>query len=254
MFDLKNKVVLVTGASRGIGASIATAVGQAGADVVLHYGKSKDAAEKVAAGLDRNHTKLIGADLTKDDETQRLWQEAVAWKGRVNVVILNAGMMDWAGPDDDFEKWDEVLRRTLQTNVFAAAHLCRDAVRHYRTQGGGIIIGISSHVAHQGVRAANSMAYAASKGALKALLQSIARCFSRENILTYTIAPGLTATEIAEDFIDKFGKREDILNELAMKEMVPPEDIANICAFLATGASRHATGTTIDVTGANYIR
>ena len=254
MFDLKNKVVLVTGASRGIGAAIATAVGQAGADLVLHYGKSRAAAEQVAAGLDRSHTALVGADLNNDDETQRLWRDAVAWKGRVNVLILNAGMMDWAGPDDDFAKWDDVLRRTLQTNVFAAAHLCRDAIRHFRTQGGGIIIAISSHVAHQGVRAGNSMAYAASKACLKALMQSIARCYSRENILTYTIAPGLTATEIAEDFITKFGKREDILNELPMKEMVPPEDIAHICAFLATGSSRHATGTTIDVTGANYIR
>ena len=253
MFDLKGKVVLVTGGSRGIGESIVRSCGEAGAHVVLHYSYRRDAADAVAARLPADRCLIVQADFEDDAQVVDLWRRAEAWRGRVDVLVNAAGTQVWAGVEDDFETWNAGWRKDLQINLIATAHLCREAIRHYRTKGGGIIIAISSHVAHQGVRAPYTLHYAASKAGEKALMQSIARCFSRENILAYAIAPGLVKTERALKFAERHGM-EQVIQGLAMREMVPPEDIGAVCAFLATGASRHATGTTIDITGATYIR
>lgn len=253
MFDLKGKVVLVTGGSRGIGESIVRSCGEAGAHVVLQYTYRREAAEAVAASLPKDHCLVVKSDFEKDAEVLDLWRQAVAWKGHVDVLINAAGTQVWAGVEDEFDVWNDGWHKDLQINLIATAHLCREAIRHYRPRGGGIIISISSHVAHQGVRAPYTLHYAASKAGEKALMQSIARCYSRENILAYTIAPGLVKTERALKFAERMGM-DMVLDGLAMHEMVPPEDIGAVCAFFASGASRHSTGTTVDITGATYIR
>ena len=86
------------------------------------------------------------------------------------------------------------------------------------------------------------------------MTQTVARCYSIENILAYAIAPGIVDTDIATDFIERYSSLDDVLAGLTMHEMIPPDDIAAVVAFLATGKSRHATGTTVDMTGATYIR
>ncbi|HJO69387.1 MAG TPA: SDR family oxidoreductase [Rhodospirillales bacterium] len=254
MFNLEGKVILVTGGSRGIGAATVRAVGEAGADVIVHYKSNRDAAERVAAEVGGERCHLIQANFESDEEILELWRKAIAWKGRIDVLVNNAGIMEWAGVEDDFATWSDAFRKTLQVNVNSCAHLCYKAVPHFRERGGGIIITISSQVAHQGARASETMAYATSKAAIRALTQTVARCHSIENILAYAIAPGIVDTDIAADFIKRFGSLDGVLAGLAMHEMVPPEDVAAVVAYLATGKSRHATGTTVDMTGATYIR
>ena len=254
MPDLDGKVVIVTGGSRGIGAAIVRDVAGAGADVVLQYNANKEKAEALAHEVGRDKCLLVRADFEHDDEVLELWKQAVAWKGRVHVLVNSAGVQVWASVEDDFETWNAGWHKDLQINLFATAHLCREAILHFLAEGGGIIVTISSHVAHQGVRSPHTMHYAASKAGEKALMQSIARCYSSKNILAYTIAPGLVRTDRALKFAESMGGEEKIVAELKMGEMIPPEEVAAVAAFLATGKARHTAGATIDITGGNYIR
>ena len=254
MFNLEGKVILVTGGSRGIGAAIVRDVAGAGADVVIQYNANEEKAEALADEVGRDKCLLVRADFERDDEVLNLWNQAVAWKGRVHVLINSAGVQVWAGVEDDFETWNAGWHKALQIDLFATAHLCREAIRHYLADGGGIIVTISSQVAHQGVVAPNTMHYAASKAGEKALMQSIARCYSSKNILAYTIAPGLVRTERALKFAERMGGEDKVVADLPMGEMIPPEDVAAVAAFLASGKARHTAGATIDITGGNYIR
>jgi len=98
------------------------------------------------------------------------------------------------------------------------------------------------------------IAYAASKGAIKAVAQSIARGYAKENIFTYIIAPGIVRTKMSVDFAKLQGGEDAVTESLAMREWVPPDEVGQLIAFLATGKVRHLTGATLDVNGASYIR
>jgi len=252
MSDLNGKVVLVTGASRGIGAAIARGAGAAGAGVILHYGRSREAAEAVAGDLRETGCHMVQGDFECDADVERVWREAVSWKGRIDVVVNNAGLYAMGGVDEDFETWTGVWRRLLQVNLVAAAHLCREAVLHFRPLGGGIIVNIASRAAFRG-DTPDYMQYAASKGGLVSLTRSLARGFAADNILAYVVAPGFVRTEMAEDFTRVHGE-EAITREIPLGDMASPEDVAEVVLFLASGRARHATGTTIDINGASYVR
>ena len=107
MHDLSGKTVLLTGASKGIGAAIAAAVGAAGAHLVGHYGTDRAGAETATRNVPPDRLRLIGADLASSEEVDRLWREAQAWRGRVDVLINNAAVMRIAGGiEDDDAAWD----------------------------------------------------------------------------------------------------------------------------------------------------
>lgn len=252
MIDLDGKVVLVTGGSRGIGAAIVRTLAGAGAHVVLHYGQSRDAAEAIAADLGEGRCTLVAADLANDAAPARLWADAVAWKDHIDVLVNNAGIFVDAGVDDDFATWSEVWARTLQVNLVAASHLCREAVRHYRARGGGIIINVASRAAHRGDSPDHSH-YAASKGGMIAMTKTIARAFASDGVTAFVVAPGFVCTEIAEEFFAIHGE-EPVVSEIPLGEVAEPEDVANMVAFLASGMARQSTGQTFDVNGASYVR
>ncbi|MFQ5785165.1 MAG: SDR family NAD(P)-dependent oxidoreductase [Alphaproteobacteria bacterium] len=252
MIDLKGKVALVTGGSRGIGAAIVRTLADAGGDVVLHYGRSRERAEALAGELGRERCRPIAADLDDGETVPGLWREAVGWKGRIDVLVNNAGVYLAAGVDDDFATWSEVWARSLAVNLVASAHLCREAVRHFRERGGGTIINIASRAAFRG-DAPDYTHYAASKAGMVALTRTIARGFGGDGVLAYAIAPGFVRTEMAEAFFAEHGE-EGVVSEIPLGAVAPPQDIANVVAFLAAGLAPHATGTTIDVNGASYVR
>ena len=252
MLELAEKVILVTGGSRGIGAAIVGAVARGGAHVILHYGRSRERAESIADDIGRDRCHLIAADLESGPAAIELWQAAVAWKGRVDVLVNNAGIFERAGIDDDVESWRRAWARTLGINLVAAADLCREAIRHFREHGGGTIINIASRAAFRG-DGPDYMHYAASKGGMVALTRSIARGFGSENVLAYVVAPGFVKTEMAAAFLRRHDE-DAITREIPLGEMAEPEDVANVVAFLASGLARHATGATIDINGASYVR
>ncbi len=252
MIDLTGKVILVTGGSRGIGAAIVRALAGAGAEVVLHYGQSRARAEALAEEVGHARCHLVGADLDDGGAVPGLWRDALAWKGRIDVLVNNAGIYAGAGVDADFETWAEVWARTLRINLVAAAHLCREAVRHFRERGGGTIVNIASRAAFRG-DAPDYIHYAASKGGMIALTRTIARAFAADGVLAYAVAPGFVRTEMAEEFFAEHGE-EGVVSEIPLGDVAPPGDVANVVAFLASDLAPHATGTTIDVNGASYVR
>lgn len=255
MQDLSGKTILVTGASKGIGAAIVTALGPTGAHIIAHYGSDRAGAEDAAADIAKDRRLLIGADLGDTAGVETLWREALAWRGGIDVFVNNAAVMRVnGGIEADDETWDAVWNEALNVNVLAPARLMRNAVRHYLENDGGTIITLSSWVAHRGSGSAAMLAYTASKAAVMATTKTIARHYGRQNILAYIISPGVVRTRMSEDFAASTIGEEAVTAGLAMGEWVPPSDLANLVVFLSAGTCRHLSGATLDVNGATYIR
>ena len=142
----------------------------------------------------------------------------------------------------------------MQVNVLAPARLMRNAVRHWKGRG-GILITLSSWNAQRGSTNPAQIAYAASKAAVKAAAQTVARGYARDGILSYVISPGIVRTRMSEEFAAlQPGGEASVTASLAMGEWVPPREIGNTIAFLASGMARHLSGATLDMNGATYVR
>lgn len=247
---LHGRAVLVTGGSRGIGAAVVRTAHRDGATVVLHYGSAATAAEAVAAELgDRVH--LVRGDLTDPFGPEVIWSAALDAAGRVDVLVNNAGA--WIAspveqPTDGGPDWHTGWHANLTLNLTAPADLCRRAIRHFRPTGGGIIVNVTSRSVHRGDDA-DHLAYGAAKGGLLALTKGIARGYAKDGVLAYAVAPGWVGTELAAGELDRAA-----LAALPLGEVTPPQDVAEVVVFLASGRSRHTTGATIDITGADYVR
>ncbi len=252
MTDLKNKSVLVTGGSRGIGAAIARAIGAAGGEVIVHCGRNREAAEAVRDGIGSERCHVVQADLAVPSEVDRLWSEALAIAPGLNVLVNNAGIFEDASVDVPIEVWRAAWSRVLQVNLLAPADLCRAAIRHFRGIGGGRIINVASRAAFRG-EAPDEMPYGASKGALVTLTKTIARGFAAEGVLAFAIAPGFTDTEMVTGSMDPAAIAK-VTSDIPLGAMVPPEEIGALAAFLCGDQVRHMTGATFDVNGASYLR
>ncbi|GGK35804.1 NAD-dependent epimerase [Deinococcus malanensis] len=251
MLDLTGKVVLVTGGSRGIGAATARILAGAGAQVIIHYGQSADQAQTLVRELGDAHAVAMGADLTQPGAAAALFQEALSWQGRIDVLVNNAGIAPSVTVDDGMDRWAGTWATTLQVNLVAVADLCREAILHFRERQGGIIINVASRAAFRGDNP-DAMHYAASKGGVIALTRSIARGYARENILAYAVAPGWVRTEMAEGYLRDHAA--EIARDIPLGDVVPPEEVAHTIAFLTSGLARHMTGATLDLNGASYVR
>ena len=249
--DLTGKSVLVTGGSRGIGTAIVRAFGGAGARVAVHYGREAERAEGLAREVG-GEAVAFQADLARPEACAGLWDEVTARFGRVDVLVNNAGMAVSSPLDAPLEQWVQDWDRTMAVNLTATAILCRAAVSHFQANGGGRIVNIASRAAFRGDQP-DYLAYAASKAGQVALTRSIARAFGRDGVTAFVVAPGFTRTEMAQDFIDQYGP-EIALRDNALGRFTEPEDIAPTVLFLASGAADHATGATVDLNAASYVR
>jgi NAD(P)-dependent dehydrogenase (short-subunit alcohol dehydrogenase family) len=247
---LHGRTVLVTGGSRGIGAATVRAVHRDGATVVLHYGSAVGAAQAVADELgDRIH--LVRGDLTDPTGPDVVWSGALDAAGRVDVLVNNAGA--WVAspiedPNSGEPDWSAGWQLNLALNLTAPANLCRLAIQHFQASGGGIIVNVTSRSAHRGDDA-DHLAYGAAKGGMLALTKGIARGYARDGVLAYAVAPGWVGTDLAAGHLDPA-----MIARLPLREVTPAEDVAEVIAFLASGRSRHTTGATVDITGADYVR
>ncbi|MGY2896618.1 SDR family NAD(P)-dependent oxidoreductase [Deinococcus sp. UYEF24] len=250
MTDLTGKVVFLTGASRGIGAVILSSLLEHGASVVAHTGRAANTNEALLETYGPERLHVLGGNLSRAGEATRLFQDAVAWKGRVHVLVNNAGIAPSVAVNDPLSAWSQTWQETLQVNLLSVADTCREALLHYQAHGGGTIINVASRAGLRG-DSPDAMHLAASKGGVIALTRSIARGFAKAGVLAYTVAPGWVRTEAAEAYLLEHAA--DIARDIPMGEAAPPEDVARTVIFLATGLVPHMTGATLDINGASYM-
>ncbi|MEX0343513.1 MAG: SDR family NAD(P)-dependent oxidoreductase [Rhizobiaceae bacterium] len=257
MGRLSGKTVIVTGASKGIGRAVATAMVEAGARVVGHYATDLSGAEKAVSAAKPDQVQLLQADFHDMEQVDRFWSQALDWTdGSVDVLVNNAGIMrQTGGIPDPIEEWDSVWQETMTVNVHAPSRLLRHAVRHWLAHKRvGAIIGIGSWVATRGTSNPRAIAYAASKAAITAATKTVARNYADQGILAFVVAPGVVRTQMSVDNAAMVGGEDTVTSTLPMGEWIPPSDIAELCVFLAEGRVTHLSGATIDVNGAAYIR
>ena len=252
--ELDGRVVLLTGASGGIGSVTARALGARGATVIAHYGGNRNGAEAAVADVPADRRLLLHADLREAGSARALFAEALAWRGRIDAVVVNAATLLETPFDGSDEQWDENWEATLRVNVLEPVSLMREALRHFLDAGGGTLVVLSSWAAERGSAIARLSAYAASKAAVRNVAQTIAHNHAKDGILVYVLAPGIVHTPMSEISAVARGGIDAVNAALAMGEMVPPEEVAELIAFLAAGRARHLSGATIDVNGATYIR
>ena len=249
--DLSSKVVLVTGSSRGIGNEIARQLAAAGATVAVHYSHSSKEAVALCQEIGRGAV-AFQADLGDAHEAARLFEDVVAEYGHVDVLVNNAGIAELAPITASNEDWVASWDKTFNVNTRSAGILTKVAIEHFKTREGGKIIYIASRAAFRG-DSEDYLAYAASKAAMVALARSVARGFGKDGIVAFVIAPGFVRTAMAQDAIDAYGE-DFVLGGLALSRLTEPSDIAPMIVLLASGLSDHATGCSIDINAASYVR
>jgi 3-oxoacyl-[acyl-carrier protein] reductase len=247
-----SRAVLVTGASRGIGAAVAREFAAAGDRVAVHYGASRERAEEVAASLAGEGHVVAGADLADPEAVRAMVDRAAEALGGVDVLVNNAGVFVRHPIDDTtYEEWQRAWSDTLAVNLVGAANVTWCAVRHMIAAGGGRIVNVSSRGAFRGEP--THPAYGASKAALIAFGQSLARALGPHRIAVTTVAPGWTETEMAAESLS--GPRGDaIRGESPLGRVATPQDVARAVLYLASPEAEMASGSVLDVNGASYLR
>ncbi|MGQ3213550.1 SDR family NAD(P)-dependent oxidoreductase [Shinella sp.] len=248
---LQGQTVLVTGASGGIGAAIVDRLAAEGARPIIHYGRDRAGAEALLSRIGGNGL-LVQADLSATDGPFALWREAFTAAGRIHGLVNNAGIRTEISIDASPEDWKAAWQREFQINFFAAADLCKEAIRHFKASGGGRIVNMASRAGQRGY-AADAMPYGATKAALVNLTKSIARSFGGDGVTAVAIAPGWVHTDMAEDFIATHGKQAAVA-DIPIGEMASPAEVAELVAFVLRPSQASLNGATLDVNGGSYIR
>ncbi|PJZ26429.1 oxidoreductase [Leptospira hartskeerlii] len=246
MSQLKGKVAVVTGASKGIGASIAKTLGSAGASVVVNYSSSKEGADKVVAEIEKQGGKAIAVqgDMSKSSDVKRLFSETKKAFGSINILVNNAGVFEFAPLEAVTE--DE-FHRQMNTNVLGPILATQESLNHFAPEGGSVI-NISSIVSD--IPVPNSVVYASTKGALDTVSQVLALELSSKKIRVNTIAPGGVETEGAHR-LGMIGSDMEkmIVSKTPLGRLGQPEDIAKVALFLASEDSYWLTGERISASG-----
>ena len=248
----RGRAVLVTGASRGIGAAVARAFAAAGDRVAVHYGASRGAAEEVAASLEGDGHVVVGADLADAEAVRAMVAAAAEGLGGLDVLVNNAGVFTpHPITETTYEQWQRAWHDTLAVNLLGPANATWCAVPHMIEAGGGRIVNVSSRGAFRGEP--RSPAYGASKAALVAFGQSLARALGPHRIAVTTVAPGWTDTDMAAETLA--GPRADeIRNDSPLGRVASPEDVARAVLYLASPEAEMASGSVLDVNGASFLR
>ncbi len=250
--DFSEKIVLVTGSSRGIGRSIAQAFADHRARVVVHYVHNAAMAQETVAGLPGESHMTVQADIQDPAAVQAMITTIVRKMGRLDILVNNAGIyQDHPLAEVSYESWQESWQLVLGTNLTGAANVTFCAAQAMIKQGGGRIVNISSRGAFRGEP--TGPAYGASKAGLNALSQSLAKYLIPYNIFVGVVAPGFVQTDMARSKLAG-PEGDEIRNQSPFGRVAWPEEVAYATLFLASEGSQFMTGAIIDVNGASYLR
>jgi 3-oxoacyl-[acyl-carrier protein] reductase len=247
------RAVLVTGASRGIGAAAARLFAAVGDRVAVHYGRNAAFAEDVAAALPGDGHVVVGADLRDPEAIRAMVDAAAAGLGGIDVLVNNAGVfMPHPIDETTYEEWQRGFADTLGVNLVGAANVTWCAVRHMLRAGrGGRIVNVASRGAFRGEP--GQPAYGASKAGMIAFGQSLARALGRHGITVTAVAPGFAETDMAaEELTGPSGEARRA--ESPLGRVATAEDVAAAIVFLASPAAEMASGAVLDWNGASYLR
>ena len=241
MFDLNKKVAIVTGASRGIGASIAIEMARAGADVVVSDILSCDSTCKQIQKLKRK-TLEIKADMSNEESIIDLIQQTIKQFKKIDILVNNAGIFI---PNSTLkvskDEWDKLININLRGYFLA----CREALKYMKS--GSSIINISSVAGIGGY--AQAASYCASKGGVRLLTKSLAAEFSPQGIRVNSIHPGVIETPMTKDMLSNKQTKQGMLTKIPLRRTGKPGDIALPAVFLASDAASYITGEELIVDG-----
>ncbi len=246
--QLKGKVALVTGGSRGIGRAICTALAAEGADVAVNYFRNDEAAAETLrmVGALSVRTKAYKANVGDDEQNHRMIEDVVKDFGRIDILVNNAGITR----DRSFAKMtQELWREVVDVNLTGQAMITHEALKHMVNYGWGRVIFITSVVGQMGNFGQSN--YAVAKGGLIALVKTLAREFARKNITVNGVAPGYVETDMTS------GVPESVIQSVC--QMTPvgrlgkPEEVAEAVRFLALPGASYITGEVINVNGGMYM-
>jgi 3-oxoacyl-[acyl-carrier protein] reductase len=255
MTSLQNKTALVTGASRGIGRATAAALAEAGAHVLVHYGRSTQEAESLVAEIQTKggHADAVSADLGTVNGAALLAKQVRSIVGsRLDVLVLNAGISKSARiADYTVEDFDNLFATNVRGPFFLVQQLLP-----ILGEGSSIVV-ISSAAARTvpgkpALETPSILAYASTKGALETLVKNWAAILGPSGIRVNAVAPGIIDTDMS-NFTKTEAGREVALGMQALKRLGKPEDIANVVAFVASDGARWITGASIPVDGGSKL-
>jgi 3-oxoacyl-[acyl-carrier protein] reductase len=250
--DLKDKVVLITGASTGIGAAVARAFGANGARVAVHYNSSKSEAEQVAGDIDASGGQaiMLQGDVTDSNVCARLVDETVAGFGRIDVLVNNAGGLVRRILIDEIS--DEMFSQVVHLNQRSALMCTKAAVTHMRARGGGVIINVTSIAARHG-GAGGAVLYAGAKGFISTITRGFAKELANDNIRVNAVSPGVIMTPLHERFSTP-QILEGFKASIPMNRLGQADECAGAFLFLASERmSGYITGQIIEVNGGQYM-
>jgi glucose 1-dehydrogenase len=254
---LGGKVALVTGSSQGIGQSIVLGLAQAGADVVINYRSHPEGAEDTLAKVEaigrqcymaqcpKNRGYTVKADLGNVDEIRQLVADSIQHFGKLDILVNNAGIEKYApfwevGESD----YDAVMDVNLKGVFFATQIFVKHLMDTQRT---GKVINISS--VHEELPFPNFTAYCMSKGGMRMMTRNLAVELGAIGITINNVAPGAIETPINRELLNNSEKLEALLNNIPLKRLGQPQDVANLVTFLASDEANYITGSTFVVDG-----
>ena len=246
--NLEGKTAIVTGGSIGIGAAIALNLAECGANVAINFRKHKEEAEEVIKKIQSLERKglAVQADISDFESAQKMVDQVVNELGGLDILVNNAGI-NWDGViwKMSEEQWDKVI----DINLKGYFNYVRAAAPIFREQKSGKIVNVTSI---NGLRGKFGQAnYSASKAGIIGLTKTVAKELGKYGINVNAVAPGLIETDMMKQASEEV--RKMAIDEIVLKRIGQPEEVANVVAFLCTDMARHITGEVIKVDGGQYI-
>jgi 3-oxoacyl-[acyl-carrier protein] reductase len=249
MISLKDKVAVITGASRGIGKATALLFAQAGCNLLINFHADEKAAAEVVSGAEKMRVKArpYRADVSQKDQVNEMVEFTVSEFGKIDILVNNAGIWKYAAID---KMTEEQLHKTLDLNLFGAFHVITASVPHMIKQNCGNIINISYTAGQRGEPFHSH--YAASKGAIISLTKSLAAELALHHIRVNCVAPGWVDTDMSHQAL--MGEEgEAILDKIPLGRAAQPAEIAGSILFLASDLATYVTGEIINVNGGSVL-
>jgi glucose 1-dehydrogenase len=251
---LLNKNVLITGASSGIGEAIAIRFAQEGANVAINYNSGQDRAEAVLKKAVDAYSSTVGdskpkhitvkANISKEEDIQQMFAKTLDAFGSLDILINNSGIQAPV-PSDQLEAAE--FDRILNVNLRGAFICSREAIRHFLTRGGGVIVNNSS--VHEIIPKPKYVPYSVSKGGLENMTKSLALEYADRNIRVNSVGPGAIVTPINNAWINNPKARAEVESHIPMGRAGTSEEIASVFLFLASDEASYITGQTLFACG-----